>query len=137
MQVKTTTPLARIEVGTDARGLTSRAGTVLLSGLADRLGLTDAPVAGLKDIHCRRVVHDPGSVVADLAVMVADGGDALCDLGALRTKSVRQATTRAASAFIPSCALRRKAVRPWRVCRAQATPAPTRPPTTSRCCLAR
>jgi len=29
-------------------------------------------------------VHDPGRVVRDLAVMLADGGEALCDLGEVR-----------------------------------------------------
>src|SRR5687767_5361628 len=32
----------------------------------------------------RRGGHDPGRVVGDLAVMLADGGDALCDLRTLR-----------------------------------------------------
>src|SRR4051812_13727293 len=32
----------------------------------------------------RRAGHDPGRVVRDLAVMLADGGDALCDLRTLR-----------------------------------------------------
>ena len=32
----------------------------------------------------RRSAHDPGVVLRDLAVMLADGGDCLADLGALR-----------------------------------------------------
>ena len=32
----------------------------------------------------RRGGHDPGRVVRDLAVMLADGGDCLADLGAVR-----------------------------------------------------
>ena len=42
MQVNATTPLPRIEVTCDMPGLTSRAGTALLPGLADKLGLTRA-----------------------------------------------------------------------------------------------
>jgi len=83
VQVNATTPLSRMEVACDADGLTSRAGTVLLSGLADAIGLTDALVKGLS-VHSRGVRHEPGRVVRDIAVMLADGGDALTDLGALR-----------------------------------------------------
>ncbi|HJW75941.1 MAG TPA: IS1380 family transposase, partial [Thermoleophilia bacterium] len=39
-------------------------------------------------LHSRRVRHEPGRVVRDLAVMLADGGDALADLGALRDQQV-------------------------------------------------
>jgi Transposase DDE domain group 1 len=38
-------------------------------------------LAGIKE---RRSGHDPGRVVRDLAVMLADGGDCLTDLGGLR-----------------------------------------------------
>ena len=83
MRVNATTSLSRMEVVADADGLTSRAGTVLLSGLADAIGLTDGLVRGLA-MHDRAVRHEPGRVVRDLAVMLADGGDALTDLGVLR-----------------------------------------------------
>jgi hypothetical protein len=72
-----------MEVVCDADGLTSRAGSALLSGLADALGLTDGLVRGLA-MHDRAVRHEPGRVVRDIAVMLADGGDALTDLGVLR-----------------------------------------------------
>lgn len=87
MQVHATTPLSRIEVTCDAGGLTSRAGSALLSGLADKLGLTDALTQALR-VHSRRVRHEPGRIVRDLAVMLADGGDCLADLGALRDQEV-------------------------------------------------
>ena len=83
MQVNATTPLSRMEVACDARGLSSRAGTALLSALADQVGLTDGLLRGLS-VHSRTVRHEPGRVVRDLAVMLADGGDALTDLGVLR-----------------------------------------------------
>ena len=83
MQVNATTPLSRIEVTCDAGGLTSRAGTALLSGLADALGLTSALTAALR-FGSRKLRHEPGRVVRDLAVMLADGGDCLSDLGVLR-----------------------------------------------------
>ncbi len=87
MQVHATTPLSRIEVACDAGGLTSRSGTALLSGLADALGLTSALSEALR-VHSRKVRHEPGRVVRDLAVMLADGGDCLSDLGALRDQEV-------------------------------------------------
>jgi hypothetical protein len=83
VRVNATTPLLRMEVVADTDGLTSRAGSALLSGLADALGLTDGLVRGLARHH-RAVRHEPGRVVRDLAVMLADGGDALRDLGVLR-----------------------------------------------------
>ena len=82
-----TTPLSRIEVTCDAEGLTSRAGTALLTGLTDSIGLTAGLAEALR-VHSRKVVHEPGRVVRDLAVMLADGGDALTDLGALRDQGV-------------------------------------------------
>ena len=87
MQVNATTSLSRMEVTCDMPGLTSRAGTALLSGLADALGLTDGLVSGLS-VHSRAVRHEPGRVARDVAVMLADGGDCLTDLGALRDQGV-------------------------------------------------
>jgi hypothetical protein len=68
--------------GTD--GTVSHVGAALLSDLADRLGLTRALSRELAVLRQRRSPHDPGRVVRDLAVMLADGGDALCDLRTLR-----------------------------------------------------
>ncbi len=62
----------------------THAGAALLAETADRLGLTGALSAGLAGLRQRRGGHDPGRVIRDLAVMLADGGDALCDLRALR-----------------------------------------------------
>ncbi|MHB8761784.1 MAG: hypothetical protein ACYC6J_05255 [Coriobacteriia bacterium] len=47
--------------------------------------------AGLVDalrVHSRTVRHEPGRIVRDLAVTLADGGDRLTDLGALRDQEV-------------------------------------------------
>jgi Transposase DDE domain group 1 len=76
-----------VQVRTDATGLVSHAGSVLLSGLADRLGLTTGLSGALADTRVRRSAHDPGRVLCDLAVMLADGGDCLSDLGALRDQA--------------------------------------------------
>ena len=82
-----TTPAARFKVTCDLDGTTSRAGTALLTGMADAIGLTDGLVKGLR-VHSRSVLHEPGRIVRDIAVMLADGGDALSDLGALRDQGV-------------------------------------------------
>ena len=87
VQVKATTVRIPVEVTCDGEGLTSRAGTALLAGLCDRVGLTDGLVSGLR-AHSRAVAHEPGRVVRDIAVMLADGGDCLTDLGALRDQEV-------------------------------------------------
>ena len=87
MQVNATPSLSHMEVVCDMPGLTSRAGTALLSGLSDSIGLTEGLVRGLS-VHSRAVRHEPGRVARDLAVMLADGGDCLSDLGALRDQGV-------------------------------------------------
>jgi len=85
--MKATTARLPVEVTCDAEGLTSRAGTALLTGLSDRIGLTDGLVSALH-VHSRKVAHEPGRIVRDVAVMLADGGDCLTDLGALRDQEV-------------------------------------------------
>jgi Transposase DDE domain group 1 len=67
--------------------LVSHAGTALLSQVADKTGLTRALSRGLSGMRERRSAHDLGRIVSDLAVMLADGGDALCDLGAIREQA--------------------------------------------------
>jgi hypothetical protein len=63
--------------------LVSHAGSALLAEVADRSGLTRALSRELAGLKRRRAGHDQGRVVRDLAVMLADGGDCLADLGAL------------------------------------------------------
>ena len=85
--MKATTTRIPVEVTCDGEGLTSRAGSALLTGLSDRIGLTAGLVSGLR-VHSRAVAHEPGRIVRDIAVMLADGGDCLTDLGALRDQEV-------------------------------------------------
>ena len=73
-----------VEVTSDGAGLVSRAGTALLGRVADKLGLTKALSRRLAAIKRRRRGHDPGRVIRDLAVMLADGGECVSDLGAVR-----------------------------------------------------
>jgi hypothetical protein len=74
----------KVEVRADGQGLVSHAGAALLAETADRLGLTSALDRALEGLFERAPRHSPGRVLRDLAVMLADGGDALCDLGTMR-----------------------------------------------------
>jgi len=82
--VKPNSQIESLQVVADAEGLTSRAGTALVAGVADRVGLTGALSHALGGLVERRRRHDPGRVVRDLALALADGGDCLADLRALR-----------------------------------------------------
>jgi hypothetical protein len=68
--------------------LVSHAGTALLGRVADKLGLTSALSLRLAGLKQRRRGHDPGVVIRDLAVMLADGGECVSDLGATREQAV-------------------------------------------------
>ncbi len=73
-----------VDVASDGEGLVSHAGAALLAETADRVGLTRALSAALAGVRERRGRHDPGRVIRDLAVMLADGGDCLSDLRVVR-----------------------------------------------------
>src|SRR5680860_190968 len=75
---------SKLQVLADDTAMASRAGSVLLSELADRLGLTDGLCEAMAPTRRRPSPHDPGRVVRDLALMLGGGGDCLADLGALR-----------------------------------------------------
>jgi len=61
----------------------SHAGSALLARVADKAGLTRALSVALSEPGLRAGSHDRGRVIRDLAVMLADGGDCLSDLGAV------------------------------------------------------
>jgi Transposase DDE domain group 1 len=82
--VKRATRSQTVEVTADGEGLVSHAGAGLLVELGDRVGLTRALSDALASTRVRRSAHDPGQVVRDLTVMLADGGDCVSDLEALR-----------------------------------------------------
>jgi Transposase DDE domain group 1 len=81
LRVQATSPRPAFEVTTDATGVVGHAGAALLRELADRLGLTGA--LGWRQARGRRR-HLDAAVLRDLAVVLADGGDCLSDLAALR-----------------------------------------------------
>jgi hypothetical protein len=73
-----------VEVTADGAGLVSHAGTALLAQVADKLALTRTLSRRLAGLKQRRRGHDPGRVIRDVAVMLADGGECVSDLGAVR-----------------------------------------------------
>lgn len=72
-----------LRVTADGTGVVSHVGAALLRILADRAGLTEALSAGLARTGWWPV-HDRGRVLVDLAVMIADGGQAIADIDVLR-----------------------------------------------------
>ena len=80
--MKRTSWSAGLSVTADGPGVVAHAGSVALRLLADRTGLT----AELSKAMTRRSfvpVHDRGRVLADVSVMLADGGEALADIDVL------------------------------------------------------
>nr|WP_323180830.1 IS1380 family transposase [Streptomyces atratus] len=80
----TTGSRPKLVVSADGRGVVSHAGSRLLADLADVTGLTGSFANALHRLRPRGTGHDPGRVAVDLAVMLADGGEAIADLALLR-----------------------------------------------------
>lgn len=83
MKVKAIRRAARRVVTGDGRGIVSRAGAGLLVDTADLLRVRpglQAAVGGRRPL----ATHTPGAVIADLAIMLADGGTRLRHLDVLR-----------------------------------------------------
>ena len=76
----------KITVSADGRGLVSQAGALLLAGAARVTGLGEGLSAGLARWRTPRAVHDPGKIIADLAVTLALGGGCLADVAVLRSQ---------------------------------------------------
>ena len=77
---------SKITVSDDGKGIVSHAGAVLLTQTARVTGLAGGLSQSLDRWRLPRAVHDPGKIVADLAVAVALGGDCLADAGVLRSE---------------------------------------------------
>jgi len=82
--VQNTTTRPAVTVTADGRGVASHAGSRLLADLADVTGVPQAFSEALGGLRRRRSRHDPGRVLVDVAVMLADGGEAISDLAVLR-----------------------------------------------------
>ena len=78
MQATTTRPT--ITVTSDGAGIVSHAGSRLLADLADSTTLTGEVSQVLAGLSRPRTRHDPGRVLVDLAVAIADGAEAITDI---------------------------------------------------------
>ena len=74
----------RLSVTTDGQGVVSHSGSRLLADLAEVTGLRAGFSEATASVRARRSGHDPGRVLTDLAVLLADGGETITDLGVLR-----------------------------------------------------
>lgn len=84
MRVKRNRDVRSLDVTCDGEGIVGHAGARLVSGVAEVVGLDDAYSEAMAPTTRRRRAIDPGRVLVDLAVTLADGGDCLSDLRVLR-----------------------------------------------------
>lgn len=68
----------------DGDGIVNHTGALLLKECADRMGLTDDLARALSRVRIRRSAYDPGVILRDIVVTLANGGDCIADLAALR-----------------------------------------------------
>ena len=83
-EMKRSTRRPRVLVTGGGKDVVGHAGVRVLCDLADELGLTEALSVAMAPTKQRRRGHDRGQVLVDLAVMLADGGEAISDLAVLR-----------------------------------------------------
>ena len=76
----------KITVSADGKGVVSQAGALLLAETLRVTGLGQGLADGLARWRAPRAVHDPGKIVADLAMTLALGGDCLADIAVLRAQ---------------------------------------------------
>ena len=81
MQATTTRP--KIVVTADGAGVVSHVGSRLLADVADRTTLTGELSEVLGGLRRPRARHDPGRVLVDLAVAVADGATTISEIAVL------------------------------------------------------
>ena len=86
MQVTTTRP--KIIATADGAGVVAHAGSRLLADIADRTTLTAQLSEALSGLLKPRARHDPGRVLVDMAVGVADGATTISDVAVLADQAV-------------------------------------------------
>ncbi len=84
--MKTTASQRKIMVSADGPGLVSQAGGLLLKETFRVTGLGRELSAQLERWRPSHAIHDPGKVIADLALTLAMGGDCLADIAMLRAQ---------------------------------------------------
>jgi hypothetical protein len=78
--------MPRVALSADGSGIVGQAGALLLLETLWMTGFAQGLSAGLERWRKPRVVHDPGKVVADLAVTLALSGGCLADIVVLRAE---------------------------------------------------
>jgi Transposase DDE domain group 1 len=81
--VQATTTRPKITATADGEGVVSHAGSRLLADVADKTTLTAQLSEVLAGLRRPRARHDPGRVLVDMAVAVADGSTTICDVAVL------------------------------------------------------
>lgn len=81
---KSTSPYPQLSADGSGTGIVSHAGATVLLRTAAKTGLTSSLSAALSRWRKPLATHDPGKIIADLAVAVAIGGDCLADINHLR-----------------------------------------------------
>jgi hypothetical protein len=81
--VQATTTRPKITVTADGEGVVSHAGSRLLADVADKTTLTAQLAEDLAGLRKPRARHDPGRVLVDMAVAVADGATTISDVAVL------------------------------------------------------
>jgi hypothetical protein len=86
LRVKTNPWRPKLKVTLGGKGAVGHAGARLLADVGDALGLTAGLSQAMAPTKQRRRGHDRGRVLADVAVMLADGGEAISDVAAPRNQ---------------------------------------------------
>jgi hypothetical protein len=81
--VQATTTRPPVTATTDGEGVVSHAGSRLLADVADRTTLTEQLSLVLDGLRKPRARHDPGRVLVDMAVAIADGATTISDVAVL------------------------------------------------------
>ncbi|MFF5245446.1 IS1380 family transposase [Streptosporangium sp. NPDC000095] len=84
--MKTTDSRPKIVMSSDGSGLISHSGALLLLETLRVTSLDQALSEQLRRWRPARAIHDPGKIIADLAVSLALGGDCLADIVTLRSQ---------------------------------------------------
>jgi hypothetical protein len=84
--VQNTARRPKITVSADGKGLVSQSGGVLLAETLRITGLGEGLSGALTRWRAPRAVHDPGKIIADLAMALGLGGDCLADVAVLRAQ---------------------------------------------------
>ena len=97
--MQATTLRSRVTVTADGAGVVSHAGSRVLADLADATTLTSRFSSALEDLAAPQTAHDPGRVLTDLAVAIADGAECISDIAVLAGQDRRARAAGRTSGF--------------------------------------